>query len=338
MKKRYILLGILLLFVAGLMFGPRPEFAKIKAERVDVSASLGGIEDFVKQRESLVSNIKPDNESRFYWVDSARKTEYAIVYLHGFSASPMEGNPTHREIAERYGCNLYVPRLFSHGLEEPDALEGLTPQKYIESAEEALSIGQMIGDKVILMSCSTGGTLSIYLAAKHPELVAAQILFSPNIAIAAPTASMATGPWGRELVTAMVGERRDIPTLTDDDPGSQYWTRSYSTEALIALQALIDQSMTEEVWAGVKQPYLVACYYKDEENQDPVVSVAAMREFYAGTSTPDDQKRFAEISDVNDHVFISDLRNDDLTSVRETSNAFMEEVLGLSVYPSASED
>ncbi|MEL6845284.1 MAG: alpha/beta hydrolase, partial [Bacteroidota bacterium] len=212
MKKRYILLGILLLFVAGLMFGPRPEFAKIKAERVDVSASLGGIEDFVKQRESLVSNIKPDNESRFYWVDSARKTEYAIVYLHGFSASPMEGNPTHREIAERYGCNLYVPRLFSHGLEEPDALEGLTPQKYIESAEEALSIGQMIGDKVILMSCSTGGTLSIYLAAKHPELVAAQILFSPNIAIAAPTASMATGPWGRELVTAMVGERRDIPT------------------------------------------------------------------------------------------------------------------------------
>lgn len=338
MKIRYIILAFVLLLIAAFAFGPRPQYKAIKAEKANIATPLANIESFVAQQESLIPNIKPNNESRFHWVDSVRKTPYAIVYLHGFSASPMEGDPMHREIATRYGCNLYVPRLFSHGLTEPDALEGYTPQKMISSAEEALAIGHKIGDKVILMSCSTGGTLSIYLSSKHPEMVAAQLLYSPNIAIAAPTASMATGPWGRELVTSMIGERREITEMEKDDPSSQYWSRSYSVEALIALQSLLDQSMTEEIWAGNTQPYLLACYYKDEENQDPVVSVEAMREYHQLSSTPTDKKRFVELADVSDHVFLSDLKNEDLTSVRNASFSFMEEVLGLSVWVSASED
>ncbi len=338
MKIRYILLAFILLLIATFALGPRPQFKQIKAEKASITTPLADLEGFIADRESKVKNLKPNNESRFYWADSVRKTPYAIVYLHGFSASPMEGDPMHREIAARYGCNLYVPRLFSHGLTEPDALEGYTPQKLLESAEEALAIGHEIGDKVILMSCSTGGTLSIYLSAQHPELVEAQLLFSPNIAIANPTAGMATGPWGRELVTSMIGERRELTSEEENDPTNQYWSRSYSVEALIALQSLLDQAMTDETWAGVKQPYLLACYYKDEENQDPVVSVEAMREFHQSTGTAEGEKRFVELDDVSDHVFLSDLKNDDLTSVRNASFSFMEEVLGLSVSASASED
>ncbi|MEL7531925.1 MAG: alpha/beta hydrolase [Bacteroidota bacterium] len=338
MKIRYILLAFLLLLIATFAFGPRPQYKQINAQKATIAQPLAQLEGFVAQKEALIPNIKPNNESRFYWADSVRKTPYAIVYLHGFSASPMEGDPLHREIAARYGCNLYAPRLYSHGLQEPAALEGLTPQKLVESAEEALAIGHKIGDKVILMSCSTGGTLSVYLSSQHPDLVAAQLLFSPNIAVANPTASWATGPWGRELVAAMVGERRENKELDQKDPSTQYWSQSYSVDALIALQSLIDQTMTETVWQGVSQPYMVACYYKDDEHQDPVVSVDAMREFDAATSTAAAQKRFIELDDVADHVFISDLKNEDLTSVRNASFSFVEEVLGLSVSVSSSED
>lgn len=338
MKIRYIVLAFLVLFVAVIAFGPRPKYDAIKAQKATITQPLAELEGFIAQRESMVPNIKTNNESRFYWADSIRKTPYAIVYLHGFSASPMEGDPMHREIATRYGCNLYVPRLFGHGLTEPEAMEGLTPQKLIASAEEALAIGHEIGDKVILMSCSTGGTLSIYLSAQHPELVEAQLLFSPNIAIAAPTAPLATGPWGREILSSMVGERREITSEVENDPTIQYWSKSYSIDALIALQSLLDQSMTKEIWGAVKQPYLITCYYKDDENQDPVVSVEAMREFDQATATPADQKRFVELADVSDHVFISDLKNDDLSSVRQTSFSFMEEVLGLSISTSSPQD
>ena len=44
--------------------------------------------------------LKPDNEARIVWADSSRqKTAYAIVYLHGFSASLGEGDPTDTDIA-----------------------------------------------------------------------------------------------------------------------------------------------------------------------------------------------------------------------------------------------
>ncbi|MFK7922860.1 MAG: alpha/beta hydrolase, partial [Bacteroidia bacterium] len=102
MKKKYILLGLVALIIAVVAFGPRPKYTAIKAEKATISTALADLEGFVAQRESRVENIKPDNESRFYWADSVRKTPYAIVYLHGFSASPMEGAPIHREIAARY--------------------------------------------------------------------------------------------------------------------------------------------------------------------------------------------------------------------------------------------
>ena len=36
------------------------------------------------------------------------KTEYAVVYLHGFSASQEEGDPVHYDFAKKFGCNLFL--------------------------------------------------------------------------------------------------------------------------------------------------------------------------------------------------------------------------------------
>ena len=230
------------------------------------------------------------------------------------------------DIAQKFGLNLYIPRLSQHGLEDADAFKTLTPVSLVESAKEALAIGRILGKKVILMSCSTGGTLSIYLAAKFPDQVHAQILYSPNIAIADPTAKMLTGPWGEAMLSSIVGEYRVI-TENVGTPIEQYWNLRYHSFGLIALQSLLDQTMTTEIFQKVRQPFLMGYYYKSPQEQDPVVSVDAMRKFFEATTTRADLKLDSPFSDVANHVLGSDLQSEDLESVRDMTSYFIRDIL-----------
>lgn len=327
MKK--FLLGIvvvLALMTGGYLLGPSASFAEVNPRVELIDIPLEELDAYIESNERLVAGIKPDNHSRIVWADSVRQTDYAIVYLHGFSASPMESNPVHIEMAQKFGFNIYLPRLSQHGLEDIDAFKDLTPSSLMESAKEALAIGQLLGRKVIVMSCSTGGTLSIYLAANNPDLIDAQILYSPNIEIADPTAKLITGPWGEQILGNVIGEYR----VNDDGVGTpveRYWNLRYHTQGLLALQALLDQTMTTETFRKIKQPYLMGYYYKNEDEQDQVVSVKAMMNFQQLTQTPDDFKLESPFSDVGNHVLASDLQSQDLQSVRNITEYFLEDIL-----------
>src|SRR5690606_40829618 len=130
-----------------------------------VPTGADALEAYVRQKENR-HKLKPDNEARIVWADRAgAKTEYAVVYLHGFSASQKEGDPVHRRFAAEFGCNLYLARLADHGIDTVEALINFTTDRWWASAREALVIGKQLGDKVILMSTSTGGTMALALAA-----------------------------------------------------------------------------------------------------------------------------------------------------------------------------
>src|SRR6187549_3219880 len=164
--KRLLILLIVLCFIYFL--GPAPATPRYDMEMPAVP-SVTGLEKFVAANEAS-HKLKPDNEARIVWAnDSARqKTSYAIVYLHGFSACEEEGNPVHRDIAKRFGCNLYLSRLAEHGIDTIEQLVNLTVDNYWQSAKQALAIGKQLGDKVILMGTSTGGTLALQLGAAYP--------------------------------------------------------------------------------------------------------------------------------------------------------------------------
>ena len=191
-SRRYILIGdmnffkIFLLVITILLFGfflgPRPADPEINGKLPALNLQGAELENFVNTSEKKMQNIKPDNEARIIWFDSLKKnkTEYAVVYLHGYSASQGEGDPVHSEFAKRYGCNLFVSRLFAHGLNDQEAMLNLSPEKLVESAKQAIAIGKQLGGKVILMSTSTGATLSLYVASENPE-IHSLILYSPNI-------------------------------------------------------------------------------------------------------------------------------------------------------------
>ncbi len=335
MKILKVLLILLLLLLVGWFAGPTASFEEFDAELPELSISLEQLDKYLVDKESEFNNIKPGNESRVIWVDSSRQTEYAIVYIHGFSASPMEGAPLHQEVAKRYGMNLYLPRLSKHGIADEEILTELTPKQLIDDAKEALVIGRKLGKKVILMSCSTGGTLVIYLMANHPD-IAAHISYSANIAIYDSKASMMTGPWGLQILKQIMGDYK----IHVDDPNKQdstvakikkYWYQKYRVDGLVAVQALIEATMTNENLKKIDQPYFMGYYYKSEEAQDMTVSVEAIKKFDSMSETPKDMKRLVAFGEAGGHVINSPLISKEYEGVRDETFAYLEEVLGLEI-------
>ncbi len=322
------LLAILLVLVIVYLFGSHPATPAFDQVIPSVPTEADALETYVSQKESQ-HKLKPNNEARIVWAnDTAKqKTDYAIVYLHGFSASQEEGNPVHRNLAKQFGCNLYLSRLSQHGVDTTDALAYMTADNLWESAKEAYAIGKQLGEKVILMGTSTGGTLALQLAAAYAD-VAGLILLSPNIAINDPNAWLLNNPWGLQIARLVKGSR--LNTAGNNTPQyNQYWNHTYRLEATVQLEELLETSMTNANFSKIKQPTLVLYYYKDEAHQDKVVKVSAMKDMFTRLSTPDSLKKMIPVPEAGNHVLASPIQSKDIISVEKDAAGFMKEILHL---------
>ena len=318
---------ILLILIIGIFFlGPRVSFNPIDPTPITYEIPLEGIESYISDKEHDVANIKPGNEAKIVWADSIKKTEYVVVYLHGFSASHEEGAPLHTEFAARYGANLYLPRMYDHGIDSEDTFKGLLPEDLINSAKEAVAIGRLLGDKIILMTCSTGGTLGAILT-PYDQDIHSMYMYSPNIDVYDSNSELIVGPWGAQLLRGVMGG--DYNKISYNDIAKKYWTPIYHIDGLIALKWLIDQEMTEENFAKINIPIYLGYYYKNDEQQDKVVSVSRMLEFYDQISTPDEMKRKEAFPDAGRHVITSYVFSQDIDNVIQNSFDFAEQILEL---------
>jgi pimeloyl-ACP methyl ester carboxylesterase len=328
MKKGFI---ISMAFVLGLgiiyMLGPTPAEPKFSKVMPTVPEEAVALEDFILKNERK-HNLKPDNEARVVWADSAKqKTEYAIVYLHGFSASYKEGDPIHFRMAQQFGCNLFLSRLADHGIDTTEVLMQFTADRFWESAKEALAIGKALGNKVILVSTSTGGTAALLLAAMYPEDVHALINMSPNIAINDAAAFLLNNPWGLQIARIVLGS--NYREWAGSAERLRYWNNKYRVEALVQLEELVEASMNEDTFLKVNQPSLTLYYYKNENEQDPEVKVSAMLEMNRQLGTPDSLKRIVAIPHAGAHVIGSSMVSKDVEGVYREVEKFYIEVLNL---------
>ncbi len=326
---------LLILFVALLilyLLGPSPKAPVYSPALHVVPSDPTTLERYIDSNESL-HKLKPDNEARIVWFDSNKtKTEYAIVYLHGFSASQGEGKPMHTNIAKEFGCNLYLSRLAEHGIDTTQPMMNLTADKLWESAKQALQIGKQLGNKVILMSTSTGGTLALKLAADYPQDVYGLILMSPNIAIYDSRSFLLNNHWGLQIARTVTGSHYIISS--DSSPTyKQYWYWHYPLESTTQLQELLETTMTKQTFEKVKQPTLLLYYYKDDAHQDTVVSVPAMLNMFGELGTPPNEKIKEAMPDVGDHVMGSYIRSKDLLEVQQAIENFMERKLKMQPLP-----
>ena len=320
-------LGIVLVILIIIYFlGPQPSLPKYKNELPVIPSEAVQLEKYIADNEAR-HKLKPDNEARILWFnDTKEKTEYAVVYLHGFSASQEEGDPVHYEFAKKFGCNLYLSRLADHGIDTTDALANYTAEKSWRSAVEAYSIGKQLGKKVILMSTSTGSTLALKLCAEFPD-ISANIIMSPNIAINDPNAWLLNNHWGLQIAHVVIGKQRTASDTTA--LYANYWNSRYSTNSLVQLEELLESTMKQSTFKKVTQPTLLLYYFRDEDHQDDVVKVSAMRRMFVQLATPDSLKRQVVVPNAESHVLASPIKSKDVESVKKEIDKFATEILGL---------
>jgi alpha-beta hydrolase superfamily lysophospholipase len=238
------------------------------------------IDDWLRAREGVFDDLVPGTEKTVVWADEAGgRTPFALVYLHGFSASRAEIEPVPQRVARALGANLFLTRLAGHG--RPGAALGqVTTADWALDLDEAVGLGRRLGTRVILVGTSTGGTLAA-LAATDPALardVAGVVLVSPNFGLQSGMAWMLDLPFAARWLPALMGEERSFAPQNADH--ARYWTTTYPTTALFPMRAVQRQAGAAD-YAEATMPLLVLL-----AEGDRVVSPAATRAALASWGGP----------------------------------------------------
>lgn len=317
----FLLLGALYLV------GPRVETPELNESPVSVPSDLMSLEQWITEKENALGNVRSGNASQIIFNDSVpKKTKFSVLYLHGFTASGREGEPVHRDIAKALGANLYIPRLYGHGLEETEPMLGFNNEDFWESGKEALAVAKQLGEKVIVLGTSHGGSLSLSLAT-DPD-IAALCLFGPNIAVYDPKAKLLSKPWGLQIARLVKGGNYHY-MVTSNEEKKNYWTTKARLESLIHMQKFLDVKMRKATFKRVQAPVFLGYYYKNDSLQDQVVSVPAMLEMYDQLGTPQHLKQKKAFPEAGDHVLTSYLSTENYEAVTREVLQFLSDKLNI---------
>jgi esterase/lipase len=263
----FIIVVLIILFLAG----PRPKL-DLQLKTFDLPEDL---DRYLAESEARYSGIIPGAEKTIIWANPAKtRTALSIVYLHGYSATRQESAPLGEQLAARLGANLFYTRFTGHGC-TGDALAQARINDLLNDTVEAVEIGKRLGDKVIVIGTSTGGTLATWLAMQpnHDE-VEAYVLMSPCYRLRDSMAVILTWPWGSQLASLVAGPEY---SWTPQNPRqAQYWTTRYPSRALnvpVNLFKLVRESKLETI----QKPVLVLYSPHDEMVDSQMVERAYAR-------------------------------------------------------------
>lgn len=280
---------VLFLFVLAFLSGPRVNIDP----RIDPVSLPEDLDRYLAKSESRFDDIVPGTEKIILWAQGKGvKTPFSVVYFHGFSASRKETAPLADIIAQKLGANLFYTRFTGHG-RTPKAMLGGSVNAWLNDAIQALTIGERIGEKVIVIGTSTGGTIATWLSTQPASgKVAAFILISPNFGPANKMSRILLLPWGGTIAELIIGRERSFKP--DNAGHEKYWTCRYPTRALLPMMGLV--SLIESVdLSGVKTPVLVI-YSPEDRVVDPARTETAFKKIgaarkqlipYTGSSDPD---------------------------------------------------
>ncbi|MCK0143272.1 alpha/beta fold hydrolase [Aliiroseovarius sp. F20344] len=204
------------------------------------AAAIGPDPDaYLARREAVFDDLIEGAEKQIVWAGEAgQKTRLSVVYIHGFSASHQEISPVQELVADGLGANLYNARLAGHG-RSAEAMAGPTVNDWMVDFAEAMAIGRAIGDEVLIIATSTGGTIAALgmFDAQAASGVKGITFISPNFGINHSAAPLLTFPAARHWVPLATGATRGFTPLNEAQ--AKYWTESYPTAALMPMAAMV---------------------------------------------------------------------------------------------------
>ena len=215
---------------------------------------------YLSESEQSKPSIIPGVEKQIIWHgNSNEKTELALVYLHGFSATHKDLAPVIEQAAKKLKANIFLGRLTAHGMQSDD-FSAVSASDWINDAEEAYQIGQRIGKKVIVVGMSTGATLATYLTYRYPDIYAS-VLLSANFFPKNHSGRFLIRPWGELLTRIVVGKKRIWEPESKEH--SLYWNHSYSSKSFVQVTLLVDYVYKFDL-LKIKSPVLAVYYANDD--------------------------------------------------------------------------
>ena len=239
------------------------------------------LDSYLMDSESVFDDIVAGAEKKIIWVDSTKqKTPLSIVYLHGFSATRQETAPLSDSLARRWGANLYYARLAGHGRGD-DAMGEPTVDDWFADTAEAIEIGRRIGERVVVIGTSTGGTLATWLAAQdeHEESLAGVVLISPNYWPRATGVGLLLWPYGALIGKAVQGEY--VEWEPQNEGHGTYWTNRYPVSAAVEMMRLV--SYVNDIDLNTVDVPVLVIYSPNDGVVDPTYITAAYDEFGASS-------------------------------------------------------
>ncbi|MEF2549974.1 alpha/beta fold hydrolase [Aurantimonas sp. A2-1-M11] len=300
--KTLLAVVLILLLAAGVawLFGPR--------EPVDTTitfdpTAIGSDPDtYLARTEADIPNLRPNAQKEIVWAypASRARTPIALVYVHGFSSAKGETRPLADLVAASLGANLFYTRLTGHG-RDGAAMEQAEVNAWVNDLAEAVAIGRSLGNRVIVIGSSTGGTLATF-GATRPGLmedVAGLVLISPNFGLRDRWAFVLDLPWARDILPLIGGETRGFEPASDAQASN--WTTSYPIGALVPMAALVRATLRADI-SDITIPVL-ALFSRDDQIVDPAATEAVMARWQA----PHELVEVSESGDPAHHVLAGDI-------------------------------
>ena len=198
-----------------------------------------GVGVYLESIEAAHDDIRPGSQKRVIWAGAREtRTPLSIVYFHGFSASSEEIRPVPDRVAKALGANLVYTRFRGHG-RGGDAMAEGGVGPWMQDAAEALAVARAVGDRVVILATSTGGTIATVALhdAGMSEAVAGVVLISPNYGIQNRMAGLLTLPAARHWVPLLAGERRSFEPRNPEQ--AAHWTTEYPSVAVFPMAAIV---------------------------------------------------------------------------------------------------
>lgn len=320
-RARVVLIGAIAVVASVLALyaaGPRSPLNLERPRQIPATPNIEALEDWLAREEATHPTLVAGAEKRVVWAGKpGERTPLAVIYLHGYTATRQEVAPLCEQLAAALGANLFYTRLHGHGL-EPAALGAATAEDWLRDAAEALAIGRTLGERVIVVGTSTGGTLALWLAQqKSAESIAAMLLVSPNLGPRNRRGELLAGPWGAELLSVLIGETYEWQPANDAQ--RRYWTWRYPARALLPMMALV-REVRDSPLESIRVPTYVL-YSPD----DRVVEPAEIERAFSRLGAPIKMlEPFPDAQDRSRHVLAGDiLAPQDTSRVLERMQRFL---------------
>lgn len=267
------LLCVVLVFTTAYVMGPRNDLGSATpSKRPQPPDSIAALDAWISASEAVYADIKPGNAKGIVWHSAAhQRTSWAVVYVHGFSASRLETAPVTDMVAKALGANAFHTRLSGHG-RSGAAMGEATAQNWMADTVEAARIGHTLGERVLMISCSTGSTLATWFATSPDrDIVAAHAFISPNFGPKDKRSELINSPWGKNIALALEGETRGWkPENTREENA---WSSRYPTRTLFPMMALVKAVRVSDL--STFQTPLLVLYSEKDQTVDPVETQSA---------------------------------------------------------------